>query len=505
MTEIFIEKCNESVIKIYGLDVSLNEDLYEFFKYKKPGHVRNKFNKWDGTVRLYNKTNGVINQGLLPLVCKFFKQREIEFELDERFKDDIVNITQDELQDWIETLELTSHGNDITPYDYQLESVYLAVKYSKITLLAATSAGKSLISYILARYFELYDNTKTLIIVPRVGLVNQLVDDFKDYSTKNKWDVYSKVHCIYEGQRKSTNKPIIISTWQSLQNETPEYFEQFDNVIFDEVHCASADKSSKIMTMCRNAKRKIGMTGTLRCEDNGVHELQIHGLFGHIKRVITSKELRDQGLATNTQITSILLNYSDEDRFTASTLNYQTEIEFLLNHGYRNHIIKQLAVSLKGNSIFFFDRIESHMLKLYEDLIQITDKKVLMINGSVSPEERSYIKSLIENETGIILLASHGTMSMGESIKNLHNLCFCHPSKGSIRVIQSIGRMLRLHKSKSIANIIDIVDDLSYADYTNHTLNHARKRLQYYKDEQHNVKFKKIDVKRTYESYLEGV
>ena len=57
-----------------------------------------------------------------------------------------------------------------------------------------------------------------------------------------------------------------------------------------------------------------------------------------------------------------------------------------------------------------------------------------------------------------ILVASFGTLSTGVSIKDLHNIVFMESFKSEQIIIQSIGRGLRLHKTKDSAVIFDIVD-----------------------------------------------
>ena len=58
------------------------------------------------------------------------------------------------------------------------------------------------------------------------------------------------------------------------------------------------------------------------------------------------------------------------------------------------------------------------------------------------------------------------------------------PSKSKIKVLQSIGRMLRMHKEKEEAILYDIVDDLSIKSYQNYTLKHFVERCKIYDAEQ---------------------
>jgi superfamily II DNA or RNA helicase len=91
-------------------------------------------------------------------------------------------------------------------------------------------------------------------------------------------------------------------------------------------------------------------------------------------------------------------------------------------------------------------------------------------------------------------VASFGTFSTGINIPNLQHLVLASPSKSKIRIIQSIGRSLRLHESKSHATLWDIVDDLSYGKSVNYALRHAEERSRLYATEKFPVALKKISL-----------
>lgn len=54
-------------------------------------------------------------------------------------------------------------------------------------------------------------------------------------------------------------------------------------------------------------------------------------------------------------------------------------------------------------------------------------------------------------------------MSTGVNIKRLTNLVFLTSTKSFSRVIQSIGRTLRLHESKASAHLIDVSFNFKYS------------------------------------------
>ena len=79
---------------------------------------------------------------------------------------------------FIGSLKLKSRGTPIHPRDYQVNAVDFAIRKHRALLLSPTASGKSLIIYILVRYYELLlksqDNDRILILVPTTSLVEQM-------------------------------------------------------------------------------------------------------------------------------------------------------------------------------------------------------------------------------------------------------------------------------------------------------------------------------------------
>lgn len=508
MAQVHITKINESFIKVTAEDAGTVEDIYQSFRYVDPTHQPSRWSKWDGTVRMYNKQTGRMQAGLLFLLLRWLKESSYEYWVDPELSKGLINnVSREEIQEWVDSLNLSDgEGDPITAYDYQVESLYLTVKYQKMVLLAATSAGKSLIIYLIARFYDmLYPDIKKAVVVPTAMLVNQLTQDFQDYSKRNGWPAHTKVHTIVDGSAKTSSRPVYISTWQGIQDMPKDYFEDFGVLVVDECHGASAKKLTAICDHSTNAFIRIGLTGTLK--DNELHPIAVQACFGPAKRVVTTKELIDSGRATKVYVRQIMLAYNYDDRSKVATggkvpkdfegtmpMSFQEEVEFLFEHEWRNKVLVNMAKTLKGNSLFLFERVDSHLVKL-EGLMKEAGLNVKVIHGDVKTAERDMAKKLAETEDGVIILGTYGCISTGVSIRRLRNIVFCHPSKSIVRVLQSIGRVLRLHKMKDFANLYDIIDDLSLGGRYNYAIRHAIKRAEFYEAEEHEVTKRRFEQK----------
>ena len=98
--------------------------------------------------------------------------------------------------------------------------------------------------------------------------------------------------------------------------------------------------------------------------------------------------------------------------------------------------------------------VDKHIL--HKMLQSMTDRPIFYISGSVSAEERERIRLELNNHTNAILLASVQTTSTGINIPALDNIIFASPTKSIFRVLQSIGRVLRLKDGKVISGKNDI-------------------------------------------------
>jgi superfamily II DNA or RNA helicase len=442
---------------------------------------------WDGKIRLFSDKTGKIYVGLLDYIKEFCDRNEIGYDIDDDV-DDTKNVDKNNVEEFIKSLKPKSKGKDLTLRDYQSEAIWYGISKNRGMLISPTASGKSLIIYALIRYYNLLlKGKKILILVPTTSLVEQMYSDFIDYGWDDKY-----LHRIYQGHEKDTDKPVIISTWQSLYKLDKKYFENFGCVVGDEAHLFKSKSLTTIMTKLINCKYRFGMTGTL--DGTQTHRLVLEGLFGKVKKVTTTKELIDKDTLASLKIKCIVLKHKEEDCKAVKDLKYSEEIQYIVSHKTRNDFISRLCDNLSGNTLCLYQLVEKHGLVLY-NLMKDFNRKVFFIHGGVDTEDREKIRAITEKETNAIIIASYGTFSTGINIRNLHNVVFASPSKSRIRVLQSIGRGLRKSDRGDIhTTLLDIADDFSYKDRKNFTLNHFLERINIYNEEQFEYQIDKIRI-----------
>ena len=370
--------------------------------------------------------------------------------------------------------------------DYQDKAVRAALKYHKGILLSCTSSGKSLMIYNIIRCLRKQEMKHILLIVPNIMLVDQMYDDFKDYGYDN---LDADVERLGGGHEATFDKPVLISTWQSLQNKDSEFFEKYNAVFVDEVHGVKANVMSKLMKWCCNAYYKIGTTGTL--PNDKCDLLQIREVVGDVIFELKSKELIDKGVLTKIKIANIIAKYPSDFVLKNKGRSYPEEVKMVEEYKDRNKVLEYILehTDKKHNVLVLMNHLK-HVQLIREWLNEkYPDKKVSVITGAVSGEERSDIRKGIEEEDGTILLATYATMSTGVNMPKLHDVILYANSKSKIKVLQSIGRGLRKHATKNQIILYDIIDDLSYKTRTgrvveNYLIKHWKERMSYYKEQE---------------------
>ena len=483
---LIISKKNEVYLNI-KTEPNYARELSDFFTFEVPGarfmpSYRNKY--WDGKIRLFNQMNGEVYVGLLPYIEEFAKRNELDIEYKEGVKDEGEHRTSI-LGGFVRRVSPKSKGKTLQIRNYQMDAFTHAVRNNRSLLLSPTASGKSLIIYLLSRWYE---SERVLILVPTTSLVEQMYSDFIDYGY-----LEAKMQKIYQGHSREITKEVTISTWQSLYKMPRSFFEQFGCILGDEVHLFKAKSLTNIMNKLHLCKYRHGFTGTL--DGTQTHRLVLEGLFGSVNKVTTTKDLMDNKTLAKLKIKCLVLQYPDADCKFMKDQNYQDEVDLIIRDERRNEFIVDLTTHLKGNTLLLFQFVEKHGSVLY-DMLKDLNRKVFYVHGGTDAQTRENIREITEKEKSAIIVASYGTFSTGINIRNLHNVIFSSPSKSRIRVLQSVGRGLRKGSEKSTATLYDIADDFTWKSRQNFTLRHFMERINIYNEEEFDYEIKNLKIEK---------
>lgn len=488
----------------------------------------------DASVELFNKRDNSLDLGLVTRAVNFIRDsfKDAKIRLSPRltaiFKKPGGDVTIEALSDFIKYLNPhhLSKNTVINPYDHQKQLFLRGVNGRRISMVACTGSGKSFAQYMMCRWFYEREKKKVLLIVPSSGLVEQM---FRDFNLEYGW-VEAKKHCtlIYADSSDALSKSdkemlsklnlgeetmlkdVVISTWQSLLRKPESFFNVFGAVIVDEAHGAKADELRRILGQCKNAEWRMGLSGTI--PDSGLDAALIEGALGRREEIIKSAPLIEMGILSPVEIHALLMDYDMGVRPFICRAVYQDQFNMATCNGSRKQVMDILLrigkITVEENTLILFKRKES-IDEMKEFISQnFPQFNILIIKGEVKALVRDQYRDVMENSAGNILLATYGTMKQGVNIRRLHNLVFAEFSKSMYEVVQSIGRILRLHNTKPLARVFDIVDDASYITKKgmgrptfNYGISHYNERLKYY----HEEKFPVIEFRLPFVATIDTV
>jgi len=498
---------------------------------------------WDGKKNFYKMVGDlmVFPKGMWKYLDRKVSKNLPDINFEYMSNTHFETVSKEDFDTFLKSLHLP-----FPPYDYQYDAAFEAINSGRMTIGAATSAGKSFIIYIIFRWM-LDKGIKTMLVVPNVMLVNQMYQDFVDYGFDVIEDYIVRIggeHCkTIEEKRELFADNLeggmnIISTWQSLYN-SPDLFSTIGCIIVDEVHNAKSEVFSDIILPgAISSKYRFGLTGTM--PPGYADKLSILGAIGPHKRFVNAQGLIDRGLATPVEIKMLFLNYSQKDKDEMKGIKkYPDEIKYIEIHKERNRLIAKYTnkIAKSGNTLVMFTKVD-HGKTLMEEFLRskfgidnllfldkITPKSlesipeetekifvntelnsrqigyitkagldqnifeplskydVFLIYGGIADEEREQIRKILETKEDAVVFASFGTMSTGVSIKRIHNIILASTTKSPIRLQQTVGRGMRLHDSKEWVKIWDFIDDFSRRNKSGNVIENSRNHCLKHADE----------------------
>jgi superfamily II DNA or RNA helicase len=370
--------------------------------------------------------------------------------------------------------------------DYQEQAIKRTISHGRGIIILPTASGKTYVMAGLIKNIKLMlnnPNAKTLILVPSIQLVEQTYKDFLDYGLTSitKWSGKNKPD--FE------NSEIIIAGTQILLSRSTDLsiLSQIDLFLCDEAHgIRKKNNINKIFSLL-DTPYTFGFTGTM--PSSMIDQWNIIGKFGPVNYEEKTKTLEQKDYIATFKIIILKIKHNNlpasitmPDR---SLESFQREMDFLLQNKRRNEIICNLSNKLQNNTIIMVDRID-HGLALMDILKSITKKISYFIRGSTDIDEREEIRKLMNQQNDIIVVAMSKIFSTGINIPNLHNIIFASAGKSKIKIMQSIGRALRLHPNKKVANIFDISDNTVYSR------KHLQQRIVLYDNEKYLYEIKNL-------------
>jgi superfamily II DNA or RNA helicase len=326
--------------------------------------------------------------------------------------------------------EDTREPSNLVLRDYQTEAIDVIQRGQtngkNVIISLPTGTGKNVIMT-----FSLNINQKTLILVPRIILMEQIQEEIIKHKPAYKKHI-QMIGGGFNNYSNDFNITIVVYNSIGLIGDCS----QFDNIFIDEGHHIMKPELYKLQD---DDNKKTN-------SKNGSYIDTIRNLSKYNNNVLFSATIDE-------------VNGYDY---------YHKDIREMINLKYLSDYTIHVPVFMKDSSDEKICRYLIEQNYIYTIIYCNTQKEGVSINAilnKIRPDISAYIdchtsrtkrnKIINDYKNGKILyLVNIGVLTEGFDAPITRGVCFMHMPASQVKIIQCVGRMLRLHHLKSVSTVI---------------------------------------------------
>lgn len=313
----------------------------------------------------------------------------------------------------------------------------------KALIISATGSGKTYLAAFDARNFGA---KRLLYIVHRESILKDAKDSFvKVFGAE-------RTYGFFTGSESSQEADFIFATSNMLARHIEEFDKnEFDYIIYDEVHHVVADTGKKIFEYFE-PEFILGLTATPERMDNK----NVFELFD--QNVPFELRLRD---AINNDlvvpfhyygIRDQLVDYSSKDKMViAKAIAEQNNIEFI-----KDQIEKHRKPGEKLKCIAFCTNIQSCKL-MAEELYEEGYHTISLTGVNDTGVRIKAFKDLQDDNNLLEIICTVDILNEGVDIPQVNMVLFLRPTESQTIFIQQLGRGLRKYPGKDHVTVLDFI------------------------------------------------
>lgn len=310
-------------------------------------------------------------------------------------------------------------------------------------IISATGSGKTYLAAFDARN---YGAKRLLYIVHRETILKDARESFiKIFGAE-------RTYGFYTGNEKNLNYDFIFATSSMLGKHLDEFSpNEFDYIIYDEVHHIVADTGKKIFDYFK-PEFMLGLTATPERMDNK----NVFELFD--QNVPFELRLRD---AINNDlvvpfhyygIRDKLVDYDSKDKMViAKAIANQDNIEFI-----KEQIEKHRKKDEKLKCIAFCTNIQSCKL-MAEELYEEGYNTISLTGINDTGVRIKAFNDLQDDNNPLEIICTVDILNEGVDIPQINMVLFLRPTESQTIFIQQLGRGLRKYPGKEYVTVLDFI------------------------------------------------
>ena len=496
---------NESWAKLHTDDPGVVDAVYRLLRFRPAGYAfmpRFKRGAWDGWMSLFKRRAGTFPGGLTERVVDRLQELDVAVTFEDRCRPPAVEP------------QLVGGVNNITLRPYQVDACDKAVAARRGVIDAATGTGKTEILGEVIRRLA----CRTLIIVASRDLAHQTICRFQGTETEpgrltfpnaDPERLYGIVgddidapglitaalyqtlvrrlmpvcaHCGAAGEldrqtcdAKKGDRRCGGALDFAQTDTTLEWLASFDALFLDECHRSVAKTWTPVVTSCP-AYFRYGLSAT-PFKSDPITELKLVGATGEVFYSFPAKDAVEAGVLATPLVTMVTPSFPvTEDEDVGYMDSYRDD---LVDHEKRNRLIADIAYGTSqgwGVPTLILVLWREQGRNIRRSLWQL-GLKVDFIDGTASTDRRKEaMDELVDGPTKCLISSS--ILDEGVDIPGIGALILAGGGRAGHKVIQRVGRGLRVVEGKEYLAVFDFGDEHA----PKYLAGHGRKRLRAAKD-----------------------
>lgn len=412
---------------------------------------------WDGYRRFYDILRNRFLTGFLAIVLASLVDKGYEVEIEGKeyvfggWEGDVESIVLNGIDEvrWRET---------------QLPVLKQLLSCKRAVVKMGTGAGKT---EVIAGILRALSDERALVLVHRVELLHQMVERLR-------LRLGEEVGMIGSG-KVDMGKRVVVGMVQSVWMKKPLLAkwlkEDVGVLVIDECHHSPSKIWAQIAMLC-GARWRYGFSGT-PIVYNEERDLLLVGLTGEVIYGVQVKDLVERGYAAKPRVNIVVVPF----RYKGGWHSVFEEV-----YGKDERMVEVLKAVLRwelGSGkrcvVVFVERVR-HGERLFRELKK-EGWSVVFVYGERSDVERvSILRSMKEKRYDVVIATT--IFDEGIDVAGIEGVVFWCSMKSVVRVMQRIGRGVRVEGGKNEVNVWEFVVDNRYMK------NHLKKRIEYYRKEE---------------------
>ncbi len=343
---------------------------------------------------------------------------------------------------------------------------YSIIKNSLNINIPTTFIDKNLRDYQKDAVMAVINNKGGIVHLPTSAGKSRVAIEILSSQTGNKLVLVPTRDLVTQWKKQVKGLNIDVETYQMMYRHL-DRLEKYDWVSMDESHHVAAKTLYKVGMHCEKAIM-FGLSATPNRDDG--EDMKMNAVLGDIVYSIPIQDLVAKGYLTQAKVYLI-----DVPQIEITPFDEYRDIvkSCIVDNEERNKKIIEISKNEceNGTVIIMVDMIE-HGEKLLE-MFKGIKKKIVFVNGQSKDRDKIF-KKAVDNKYHIIIATR--VYGEGISINCLRTMILAGGGKGTTKIVQQVGRMLRQDDGKLHANIYDFKDNSKILK------GHFNKRLKIYKE-----------------------